>query len=134
MDDIQIYGILLQLLGVLFAPSGPKEWKEFNDTVKFIEFEYVNGLYIHGVGLINGRGKGWWDISCRHHPDLKVRMPLHFWYICFSLLYTFGKFKILLSKYIFHTLTRLIFQQECGKGAPTVRFKLYYYYYYYYYY
>ncbi|XP_030970028.1 polygalacturonase-like [Quercus lobata] len=59
------------ILGVLFAPSGPKEWKELNDTVKFIEFEYVNGLYIHGVGLINGRGKGWWDISCRYHPDLK---------------------------------------------------------------
>nr|POE60764.1 polygalacturonase adpg1 [Quercus suber] len=60
------------LLGVLFAPSSPKEWKELNDTVKFIEFEYVNGLYIHGVGLINGHGKGWWDISCRYHPDLKT--------------------------------------------------------------
>ena len=106
----------MQLLGVLFAPSSPKEWKGLNDTVKFIEFEYVNGLYIHGVGLINGHGKGWWDISCRYHPDLKV--------IFFSLLYTFGKFKSLLSKDIFHNLTRLIFQQECGKVAPTVRFKL----------
>jgi len=71
-------------LGVLFAPSGPKEWKELNDTVKFIEFEYVNGLYIHGVGLINGRGKGWWDISCRYHPDLKV---YHYTFGIFAFLY-----------------------------------------------
>uniref|UniRef100_A0A7N2LP44 Uncharacterized protein n=1 Tax=Quercus lobata TaxID=97700 RepID=A0A7N2LP44_QUELO len=46
-----------KIIGVSFAPSSPKEWKELNDTVKFIEFEYVNGLYIHGVGLINGHGK-----------------------------------------------------------------------------
>ena len=76
----------------------------------------MNGLYIHGVGLINGHGKGWWDISCRYHPDLKVSF--------FSLLCTFGKFKSLLSKDIFHTLARSIFQQDCGKVAPTVRFKL----------
>ncbi|XP_050289880.1 polygalacturonase-like [Quercus robur] len=56
MDDSN--GILMQLLGGLLAPDGPKEWKEFNDVVKFIEFESVTGLHITGVGLINGRGKG----------------------------------------------------------------------------
>ncbi|KAL0010642.1 hypothetical protein SO802_005750 [Lithocarpus litseifolius] len=64
--------VYFALLGVLFAPSGPKPWKDFNDVVKFIEFEYVTGLYIRGFGLIDGRGKGWWDISCRDHPDLKA--------------------------------------------------------------
>ncbi|KAK4590405.1 hypothetical protein RGQ29_020813 [Quercus rubra] len=63
--------VYFALLGVLFAPSGPKNWKDFNDVVKFIEFEHVTGLYIRGFGLIDGRGKGWWDISCRYHPDLK---------------------------------------------------------------
>jgi len=62
--------VYVRLLGGLLAPDGPKEWKEFNDVVKFIEFESVTGLHITGVGLINGRGKGWWDISCRYHPKL----------------------------------------------------------------
>ncbi|XP_075665325.1 polygalacturonase At1g48100-like [Castanea sativa] len=62
--------VYVRLLGGLLAPDGPKEWKEFNDVVKFIEFESVTGLHINGVGLINGRGKGWWDISCRDHPKL----------------------------------------------------------------
>ncbi|GMY34026.1 probable polygalacturonase At1g80170 [Fagus crenata] len=60
------------LKGGLFAPVGPDQWKMFNDTVKFIEFEYVTGLYIRGFGLIDARGKGWWDISCRYHPSLKA--------------------------------------------------------------
>uniref|UniRef100_A0A2N9GIG9 Retrotransposon gag domain-containing protein n=1 Tax=Fagus sylvatica TaxID=28930 RepID=A0A2N9GIG9_FAGSY len=70
MDDSN--RILLQLKGGLFAPVGPDQWKMFNDTVKFIEFEYVTGLYIRGFGLIDARGKGWWDISCRYHPSLKI--------------------------------------------------------------
>ncbi|GMY34025.1 probable polygalacturonase At1g80170 [Fagus crenata] len=61
------------LFGGLFAPVGPEEWKKFGDTVKFIEFDYVTGLYIRGAGLIDGHGKGWWDISCRDHPELKGR-------------------------------------------------------------
>ncbi|GMY34021.1 probable polygalacturonase At1g80170 [Fagus crenata] len=60
------------LSGGLFAPEGPEEWKKLGDTVKFIEFEYVTGLYIRGFGVINGRGKRWWDISCRGHPQLQT--------------------------------------------------------------
>ncbi|KAK7851221.1 polygalacturonase, partial [Quercus suber] len=59
--------VYFALLGVLFAPSSPKQWKDFNDVLKFIEFEHVTGLYIR-----DSRGKGWWDISCRYHPDLKA--------------------------------------------------------------
>jgi polygalacturonase len=71
----------LQLLGGLFAPNGPEEWKKLGDTVKFIDFEYVNGLYMSGFGVINGRGKGWWDIHCRDHPQLQV---YHILYLFFS--------------------------------------------------
>ena len=68
----------MQLLGGLFAPDGREEWKKLGDTVKFIEFEYVTGLYIRGFGVINGRGKGWWDIACRDHPQLQVYHILYF--------------------------------------------------------
>jgi hypothetical protein len=102
MDDSN--RILLQLKGGLFAPVGPDQWKMFNDTVKFIEFEYVTGLYIRGFGLIDARGKGWWDISCRYHPSLKVYISHSFFFaltvIRFSLLYTFGDFKFLFPKNI----------------------------------
>ena len=91
MDDSK--GILLQLFGGLFAPVGPEEWKKFGDTVKFIEFDYVTGLYIRGAGLVDGHGKGWWDISCRDHPELKVYSRINckkFWQfkILFSILFT----------------------------------------------
>lgn len=65
-------GIVLQLNGVICAPKDPQEWKQFNDTTKLIEFESVTGLNISGGGLIDGGGRGWWDISCRYHPKLKV--------------------------------------------------------------
>ena len=115
LDDkwITQMGFFLQLLGVLFAPSSPKNWKDFNDVVKFIEFEHVTGLYIRGFGLIDGRGKGWWDISCRYHPDLKVHQILFFSpqaYIVirnsdFPAMYTFGNFKI--SSKLFFTQKKL---------------------------
>ena len=89
MDDSN--GILMQLLGGLLAPDGPKEWKEFNDVVKFIEFESMTGLHITGVGLINGRGKGWWDISCRYHPKLLV-ISSSCIFIRFFLVYDFANF------------------------------------------
>ena len=133
-------GFFLQLLGVLFAPSSPKNWKDFNDVVKFIEFEHVTGLYIRGFGLIDGRGKGWWDISCRYHPDLKVHQILFLSpqaYIVirnsdFPAIYTFGNFKI--SSKLFFTqkkFNKVTFSTGLWQSCTYGMFKAVYYYYYY---
>ncbi|KAG8643629.1 hypothetical protein MANES_11G054600v8, partial [Manihot esculenta] len=62
--------INVQLLGKIIAPDDTNAWKglEFGD---WLVFKYVDGLIVNGAsrGLLDGRGKGWWDISCKNNPD-----------------------------------------------------------------
>lgn len=60
---------LLQISGTIVAPDGPAQWKA--DLATWLVFKGVNGLTIDGLGTVDGRGKGWWDRSCRYHPTLK---------------------------------------------------------------
>ncbi|KAM1298524.1 hypothetical protein EV1_024949 [Malus domestica] len=53
---------------VIVAPNTPDGWK----GADLLAFRGVNGLTLNGSGLIDGRGKSWWDVSCRHHPEFKV--------------------------------------------------------------
>lgn len=54
------------------APDTPKAWDGLDAGV-WLVFEAVNGMTLDGLGNkggFNGNGKGWWDQSCRYHPDL----------------------------------------------------------------
>ncbi|CAL9028008.1 unnamed protein product [Prunus brigantina] len=57
------------IFGRLLAPDSPGAWKEL-DPSQWLAFNGVSGLNIAGPGRINGRGKAWWDQSCRDHPGL----------------------------------------------------------------
>ncbi|BBH08490.1 Pectin lyase-like superfamily protein [Prunus dulcis] len=60
------------IFGRLLAPDSPGAWKEL-DPSQWLAFNGVSGLNIAGPGRINGRGKAWWDQSCRDHPRLGTR-------------------------------------------------------------
>ncbi|KAK9030685.1 hypothetical protein V6N11_032101 [Hibiscus sabdariffa] len=62
--------IQVQLSGTILAPGGPDQWKS-TDLSTWLAFQGVNGLRIYGKGTLDGRGKGWWDRSCKYHPGLK---------------------------------------------------------------
>ncbi|KAG8643630.1 probable polygalacturonase At3g15720 [Manihot esculenta] len=57
----------VQLSGNVIAPNDPNAWKGL-DFGKWLTFQYVDGLTVSGDGLLDGRGKGWWDISCKYNP------------------------------------------------------------------
>lgn len=63
-----------QIFGRLLAPDSPGAWKEL-DPSQWLAFNGVSGLNIAGPGRINGRGKAWWDQSCRDHPRLVRTFP-----------------------------------------------------------
>ncbi|XP_026400240.1 polygalacturonase-like [Papaver somniferum] len=59
--------ILVKVDGNIVAPESPDAWNGL-DVHLWISFKEVNGLTISGGGTIDGRGKKWWDQSCRYHP------------------------------------------------------------------
>ena len=61
----------MQLSGTIIAPDGPNQWKAA-DLAKWLAFQGVNGLTIDGLGMMDGRGEGWWDRSCKFHRGQKV--------------------------------------------------------------
>ncbi|XP_022720771.1 probable polygalacturonase At1g80170 [Durio zibethinus] len=62
---------LLQLSGTIIAPNGPDQWKAA-DLSTWLAFQGANGLTIDGLGMVDGRGKGWWDRSCKFHRGQQV--------------------------------------------------------------
>ncbi|XP_059654742.1 polygalacturonase ADPG1-like [Cornus florida] len=58
------------ILGKIVAPSSPSVWKG-RDASQWLGFSGVSGLNVYGSGTIDEQGKGWWDQSCRFHPDLQ---------------------------------------------------------------
>ncbi|XP_062088578.1 probable polygalacturonase At1g80170 [Humulus lupulus] len=67
--------LYFQVDGGIVAPQGPNEWKANENLMSFVE---VDGLSLNGTATIDGRGKPWWDASCRDHPQLQGcfgRMP-----------------------------------------------------------
>ncbi|RZC72247.1 hypothetical protein C5167_035413 [Papaver somniferum] len=59
--------ILVKVDGNIVAPESPDAWNGL-DAHLWISFTEVNGLIVSGGGTIDGRGKRWWDQSCRYHP------------------------------------------------------------------
>ncbi|GMQ08906.1 hypothetical protein CsSME_00052447 [Camellia sinensis var. sinensis] len=60
--------ITFLLSGTIIAPHNPEAWKGRN-LGQWLTFQDVNGLGVSGPGKIDGRGQGWWDISCKRHPQ-----------------------------------------------------------------
>ncbi|XP_075503260.1 polygalacturonase QRT2-like [Primulina tabacum] len=56
--------------GRIIGPELPSEWNG-KDASGWLGFKDVNGLNVDGFGTVDGRGQGWWDQSCRYHPQLK---------------------------------------------------------------
>ncbi|KAK3001461.1 hypothetical protein RJ639_020561 [Escallonia herrerae] len=59
-----------KIQGTIVAPNLPSLWNG-RDASQWLAFHAVTGLNVGGPGKIDGRGKGWWDQSCRYHPDLE---------------------------------------------------------------
>lgn len=51
------------------APPSPSSWIE-HDPSQWLAFKEVSGLHVYGSGRINGQGFGWWNQSCKYHPEL----------------------------------------------------------------
>ncbi|PQQ19201.1 putative polygalacturonase [Prunus yedoensis var. nudiflora] len=68
-DPCRAKNINFLILGRLLAPDSPGAWKGL-DPSQWLAFNGVSGLNIAGPGRINGRGKAWWDQSCRDRPCL----------------------------------------------------------------
>lgn len=60
-----------KILGTMIAPESPSSWDE-RDASQWMAFTNIDGLNIdgYGYGVVDGRGKTWWDQSCRYHPLL----------------------------------------------------------------
>ncbi|KAE9467787.1 hypothetical protein C3L33_00331, partial [Rhododendron williamsianum] len=58
----------MYISGNIVAPDSPDAW-EGRDQGQWLIFDSVNGLDVNGPGTIDGRGQGWWDISCKTHPQ-----------------------------------------------------------------
>ncbi|CAK9147123.1 unnamed protein product [Ilex paraguariensis] len=56
--------------GTIIAPNSPSVWEK-HDASQWLAFSGVTGLIVDGMGMIDGQGKGWWDQSCKYHPDLE---------------------------------------------------------------
>ncbi|XP_051131226.1 polygalacturonase ADPG1-like [Andrographis paniculata] len=61
------------IAGTIIAPDRPGFW-DGKDASQWLGFEGVKGLKVDGFGngTIDGRGKAWWDQSCRYNPHLKT--------------------------------------------------------------
>ncbi|GFP98316.1 polygalacturonase qrt2 [Phtheirospermum japonicum] len=55
--------------GTIIAPKTPGLW-DGRDASQWLGFMDINGLLVDGFGYVDGRGKSWWDQSCRYHPQL----------------------------------------------------------------
>ncbi|XP_058226738.1 probable polygalacturonase At1g80170 isoform X2 [Rhododendron vialii] len=60
--------ISFSISGNIVAPDSPDAW-EGRDKGQWLIFDSVNGLDVNGPGTIDGRGQGWWDISCKTRPQ-----------------------------------------------------------------
>ncbi|KAF3541218.1 hypothetical protein F2Q69_00021205 [Brassica cretica] len=61
--------LIFTIDGEMKAQSDPNKWqKGENGIIPWLIFDRVEGLVLSGRGLLDGQGKGWWDIHCRDHP------------------------------------------------------------------
>lgn len=61
--------MFVKILGSIISPEAPKLW-DGRDASEWLAFMDIDGLSVDGDGIIDGRGRAWWDHSCRDHPHL----------------------------------------------------------------
>ncbi|KAL8480111.1 hypothetical protein ACS0TY_026877 [Phlomoides rotata] len=61
-----------RISGTIVAPNSTSLW-DGRDASQWMIFKDVKGLKVDGFGCIDGRGKPWWDQSCRYHPKLALK-------------------------------------------------------------
>ncbi|KAI3876401.1 hypothetical protein MKW98_021253 [Papaver atlanticum] len=71
MGPCKAKNVTFELGGTIVAPENPAAW----NTAKggpgtWLVFNGVNGLLVNGGGVIDGRGKGWWEKSCSNTKHL----------------------------------------------------------------
>ncbi|TYH68297.1 hypothetical protein ES332_D06G248900v1 [Gossypium tomentosum] len=61
----KVSGWVVQIDGILIAPSDPSSWK-CNDANcnNWITFQHFDGLVIQGSGSLHGQGQKWWQMGC----------------------------------------------------------------------
>lgn len=64
--------INFQILGEIVAPPLPSAWEK-HDPSQWLAFKEVSGLRVYGSGRVNGEGFGWWNQSCKYHPDMALK-------------------------------------------------------------
>ncbi|CAL5425857.1 unnamed protein product [Camellia sinensis] len=60
-------GFVFQVDGTLMPPDGPDLWPDSNSKNQWLIFYRINEISLQGGGLIDGRGKKWWDLPCKPH-------------------------------------------------------------------
>jgi len=67
-----------QISGKIVAPADPCKWNPKERSV-WLEFSKVQGLTIHGGGIIDGSGEKWWAGSCsRDTSHMCLNVPTAF--------------------------------------------------------
>ncbi|KAK9194758.1 hypothetical protein WN944_005465 [Citrus x changshan-huyou] len=69
--------ITFQIDGHLVAPRDPHAWNTCDGSKcrQWIQFKKFGGLFIRGVGSINGQGSNWWKLSCKHDKIVCGKKP-----------------------------------------------------------
>ncbi|RZC91398.1 hypothetical protein C5167_027458 [Papaver somniferum] len=72
--------VIVQISGLIVAPISPRDWRFSGDNKRWILFSDVRGLTVNGGGIIDGRGKIWWENSCnneyhRNRPGCSSTQP-----------------------------------------------------------
>ncbi|KAJ6675047.1 POLYGALACTURONASE/GLYCOSIDE HYDROLASE FAMILY PROTEIN [Salix viminalis] len=69
-------GLVFQVDGTLMPPDGPDSWPQKNSRRQWLVFYRINEMSLLGGGVIDGRGKKWWDLPCKPHKGMNgTTMP-----------------------------------------------------------
>ncbi|EPS63155.1 hypothetical protein M569_11631, partial [Genlisea aurea] len=60
-------GFTFQIEGTIVPPDGPESWPEDLSRRQWLVFYRANDMAIRGGGVIDGRGKKWWNLPCKPH-------------------------------------------------------------------
>ncbi|KAJ7977825.1 Polygalacturonase [Quillaja saponaria] len=63
--------LIFQVEGTIMPPDGPNSWPSKANKREWLVFKQMKAMSIQGSGLIDGRGKKWWDLPCKPHKALR---------------------------------------------------------------
>ncbi|KAI3987409.1 hypothetical protein MKX01_042413 [Papaver californicum] len=73
MGPCKAKNVTFELGGTIVAPENPAAWSTSKGGPgTWLVFNSVTGLLVNGGGVIDGRGKGWWEKSCHNNKHLNA--------------------------------------------------------------